>query len=174
MLAKEVDAASQDEQSDFEFKTFGRDGMNRFREQAFEQATRGFNELADRGLQIRHLRRHRSQRILLPQGQKFHTSFSHQILDGVIVVGFVPCDPGLFWYIEILEPPGTRVTKGSRRQKEFNGLALFGDHNMNTETLKIAFFAGNIASPVFASIDFRASDAIVVAHGDGITVNYID
>jgi hypothetical protein len=40
LLPKEVDAASQDKQSNFEFKAFGRDGMNRFWQQAFNQTPR--------------------------------------------------------------------------------------------------------------------------------------
>jgi hypothetical protein len=45
---------------------------------------------------------------------------------------------------------------------------------MDTETIKIPLFTGNIASKVLSAINLRMFDAIVVADSNWVTVDYID
>jgi len=63
-LPKEVDVSSQDKESGFKLKTFGRDSMNEFWQQAFNETSGCFNNLADADLEVSHIGIHRSKQVL--------------------------------------------------------------------------------------------------------------
>ena len=54
--------------------------------------------------------------------------------------------------VEVIQSQGAGVAEGTGSQEEFHGFTLFGQQDMDAQAVEIAFFAGNVASPLFPSI----------------------
>ena len=121
--------------------------MNRFWHQALNQTTRGLDDFAISRLKIEDPRWKRTSGITFTQRLHSHAGFVDGILDIIIGVGFVGCNPSLLRQVKIVPAIGTGVTDTSGCQKELNRLAPFGHHNMDLDPIKIAFFAGLVTTP---------------------------
>lgn len=80
----------------------------------------------------------------------------------------------MFWNIEVVQPKRAGVTEGTWGEKEFDRFTLLCNQDVDAQTVEIALFACNVASPVFTLIDFRALDALIVADRDWVAVDHID
>ena len=66
------------------------------------------------------------------------------------------------------------ITKAARGQKKLNGLPIFGDHQMDRESIEIPFLAGNTASKALLGVELGMLDAAIVTHSNRQTINHID
>jgi hypothetical protein len=121
-----------------------------------------------------HPRLHRSLRIRLAQGQQRALRFLEEIFQGVIGVGLVSGNPCSFRQIEVIPLHGTCIAVATGGQEKLNGLALFGNHQMQLETVKEAPFASLTTSPHFSTVSFRADDAVIIAGSDRKAIDDVD
>jgi hypothetical protein len=80
----------------------------------------------------------------------------------VIIIGFVGINNRLLWSIEGVMLQCIDITKTAMGQKKRNRLPIFGDHQMDLESIEIPFFAGNITSKWFCRVEFGVFDPIRV------------
>ena len=79
----------------------------------------------------------------------------------------------MFRQIEVIERQGAGIAERARHEEELDRFALLGDQDVDPDTIKIAFFARDVASPVFTPVDLRALDAVIVTNRNRITVNHV-
>ena len=108
---------------------------------------------------------YRTSRVLLPQRLQVHLSFIHRVFDHIAGVGFVAGYLRAFNQVEEEDFQSIRIAVGTRRQEELHWLALLGDQHVDLQTVKEASLAGLMATPLIASLQTRAADAVVVTGG---------
>lgn len=109
-------------------------------------------------------------RVVLAEEQEFNPTLAEDILDGIVVIGFITGQSGTGGNIEVVARQCGRIAHGARSQKEFNRLSAFGNQNMHAYAIEKALFTGDAPSPCLGLLEFTAWDAVVIAGGNRVAV----
>ena len=114
--------------------------------------------------------------VLLANRSQFDPALCQLVFDCIVVVGLVTDDHRALWHsralpaseIEDLKAAG--VACGTSAQEEFNGLAIFGDHHVNLQSIKVTPLGGGVASILLALIEFASSypNVVTSSHREGV------
>ena len=92
----------------------------------------------------------------------------------VIVLRFVSINKRPLWYIESVMLQRVDITKAAMGQKKLHWLTIFGDHQMDLESIAISFLAGSIAAKSLLGVELGVFDTDIVTHDNRQTINHID
>lgn len=159
----EIEATGEDKESDLEFETGSRHGMDMLGQQAFNQASGGFHRLTGGRYQVGQCGVQWAFGVFLPQGNEVQACFPQEVFVAVIVVGFVTGDRRILWEIKGVLFQSLRIAIGTGGQKEFHRVALGSDYEMNFQAIEIAPLARLIAPPRFALIASAPPNADIIA-----------
>src|SRR5262249_4188220 len=71
---------------------------------------------------------------------------AHHLFQCIIVICLICINTTPFWNIKLEGLARTYIAGGPWGEEAFDGLSIFGDHQMNFESIKITFLAGDVAS----------------------------
>ena len=145
-----MEATGEDKESSLEFETGGGDGRDGLRQQALDEATRGFHRFTGLRHPVRHGRVERGFGIAFAQGNPVPADVLQPVLIALIVIGFIARDPRVLGPLKGVgfERRGVAVRAGG--QEEFHRLPLGGDPPVDFQTVEGASLAGRIPPPGFA------------------------
>jgi len=75
-----------------------------------------------------------------------------EIFDFIVIISFISINNRTIWKLIGIILQGINIAKASRSEKTFYRLSIFGDHQMNLQSIKIPFLAGLIASKIFMGV----------------------
>lgn len=61
----------------------------------------------------------------------------HHIFDGVIIIGLVAGDPGMFWQIKVVTRQGAGIAESTRHAEELNRFSLLNNEDMDSDAIKM-------------------------------------
>src|SRR4029450_9278255 len=97
-----------------------------------------------------------------------------QIFDLIVIIRFVGINNRTIWKLIGIILQGIHIAKASRGQETFDWLAIWGDHQMDLQSIKIPFFAGLIASKIFLGVYLSFPNTDIVTHSNREAINHID
>jgi hypothetical protein len=80
--------------------------------------------------------------------------------------GFVVDTPGVRWKVEVKLVERRSIAEGTRRQEKPDRDPIFGDDQVNLESIEVALLAGLIAAISLIPIEFAATNPVIVTNDD--------
>lgn len=161
-----VKTVRQEKEDQFEFKPSRRAGMDRFGKALQDLAACRFDIFPIHRTQLGFPRRNGTLGILFAPRTQRNAAAGQVIFNSLDVRGCVRDNlrPGRQINLIPLQCASIRVL--ARDQKDFDGVPIRGDQQMEAQAIKVATFARNLATIGFTRVAVRAVDPNVVTTGN--------